>query len=91
MVLNTTRDFYKVAFGGIAVYTRRGRSLWVEIRIRNLARRWISETCNITSGYWFHVASTWRINGELRVYLNGTEVSTTESESYTPGYPVLSR
>ena len=74
---------------GMAIVVGNLNTINVRFRVRGTKMAWFAEGIPVPSGSWFHVIATWRQDGNLTVFINGSEVMEISSETYLPSTPTI--
>ena len=74
---------------GMAIVVGNLNTINVRFRVRATAMAWLAEGIPVSNGTWFHVIATWRQDGNLTVFINGSEVMEISSETYPPNTPTI--
>ena len=73
--------------GGMAIVVASPNTMSVRFRVRGIARAWAAEGIPVQNGDWFHVIATWRQNGNLTVFINGSKKMDISGATYSPHRP----
>ncbi len=96
----TNEDLYVISSGGQTSYTNQGgiailvkdSLLYITIRDANQHLHWKKTDILAPKDAWFHLGIIMSVSNALKIYVNGTEVATAQSISYSPsgstGYPM---
>ena len=85
-LVNSGGQTIRVKNGGIVLAHKSDGTITVAVRLRegNRGRVWLAENIHAPQEEWFHVAATWRKNGQLKVYIDGELNKTVSEGSFTP-------
>ena len=74
---------------GMGILVGNKNTISVRFRVRATMMAWLADFIPVYNGSWFHVIATWKQNGNLTVFINGSEVMEISSETYLPSSPTI--